>query len=264
MTKWMDIAWAEVGTAEISGPAANPRVLEYFAAAGHPEIASDETAWCAAFGGYCLSKAGVSLDAVPHDLRLRARAYLKLGTPIDEPRVGAIAILARHVDGDAGAAHFTFVAGVTDTHIVGLGGNQSNTVNQTQFPKSSVIGYRWPVVVTARDLDASGSRISRASRQIRNDSAGTGTAETLRNTLPPEMPGLGKIANQATEAMSAFEQLQAFAGFAYGKLPLLLLAATAFFVVRIGWNALAIRSWRAEDASTGAHTGRATTEEADV
>ena len=48
---WMDIARGELGTREVPGPDDNPRVLAYYADAGHPDVRNDETAWCAAFVG---------------------------------------------------------------------------------------------------------------------------------------------------------------------------------------------------------------------
>ena len=249
MARWMDIAWQQVGTAEVPGAAANPQILDYFREVGHPEITSDETAWCAAGAGYCLSKAGVPLDRIPQHERLRAFAYLALGTPIDAPRVGCLAIWEHHVG---------FVAGFTDTHIQLLGANQADAFNVTAFKRASVIGYRWPETLTPADLDASGSRIAKASAQIRNDGINLGGSNIALPQLPTIPPGFGKAAGQARDAMGLFETFSAFATFAWTKLPLLLLAASVFWIGRMIWNAHLIRQWRAEDASTGAHTGRPT------
>lgn len=43
--------------------------------------------------------------------------------------------------------HVGFVVGWNDTHVYLLGGNQSDMVNVTKFPKSSVRGYRWPTTL---------------------------------------------------------------------------------------------------------------------
>lgn len=257
MARWLEIAWSQVGTAEVAGKDANPRIVEYFRTAGFPDVTSDEVAWCGAAVAYCLSKGGVALDAVPQDLRLRARAYLKIGGEISEPRVGAVVVLSRHVAGDPGAGHVGFVAGYSETQIMVLGGNQSNAFNVTPFPRSSVIGYRWPEVVTPADLDARGSRITTTANAVQNDGYKGGVLETASHAFPTDIPpAVGKLAKSATDAIGLYEQFAVFAVFVWSKAPILLGVAGLFFIVRMIWNSEYIRLWRAEDASTGAHQGR--------
>jgi hypothetical protein len=59
---WMIVAKALEGEAEMAGKAANPRILEMFRVAGLAgrslPSASDETAWCAAFGELLPAVAG--------------------------------------------------------------------------------------------------------------------------------------------------------------------------------------------------------------
>ena len=49
-----DLAQEEIGTVEWA-KGNNPKVLAYFKDAGHPEVSTDETAWCAAFVGAMLA-----------------------------------------------------------------------------------------------------------------------------------------------------------------------------------------------------------------
>src|SRR5262245_39000280 len=101
---WLELAWGDLGVAETPGPTHNARVVAYFAAVGHPEVTSDETAWCAAFLGACLERAGV------HSTRsLAARSYLGWGEPISEFRSGAVAVLSRTPDPALG--HVGFLVG---------------------------------------------------------------------------------------------------------------------------------------------------------
>jgi uncharacterized protein (TIGR02594 family) len=72
--RWLELAWADLGVAEGPGGANNPRVVRYYAAAGHPEVRADEVAWCAAFLGACLERAGVGSTR-----SLMARSYLAWG-----------------------------------------------------------------------------------------------------------------------------------------------------------------------------------------
>ena len=60
---WMVAAWGELGQSERAGTATNPRIRDYFSEVGHA-ISDDETAWCAAFVGACLERAGVRQHAL--------------------------------------------------------------------------------------------------------------------------------------------------------------------------------------------------------
>ena len=134
---WLDQAWALLGEHEATGPATNPRLRDLFADAGHPEIVSDEVAWCAAFVSACLERAHV-----PSPKTLRARVYLTWGASLDTPRVGAIAVLSRGQDQNLG--HVGFYLGETPDAIMILGGNQHDAVSIASFPHSQLLGLRWP------------------------------------------------------------------------------------------------------------------------
>jgi uncharacterized protein (TIGR02594 family) len=134
---WLAAAWAELGQHEAPGSATNPRIRAIFADAGHPEVTSDEVAWCSAFVCACLERAQtVSTRS------LMARSHLAWGEPLDAPRTGAIAILSRGDDPALG--HTGFVAGWTDSAIILLGGNQQDGVTVAPFPVNRLIGLRWP------------------------------------------------------------------------------------------------------------------------
>ena len=57
--RWLELAWADLGVAETPGPNHNARVVGYYADVGHPQVEDDETAWCAAFLGSCMERAGI-------------------------------------------------------------------------------------------------------------------------------------------------------------------------------------------------------------
>jgi len=164
MTAWMTEAWTHSGVTETTGPEATPAIKAFFAQVGRPDVVSDEVPWCAAFVNACLDRAGISLNAVPKGERLLARSCLKIGVEIKEPQVGCIAVFKRGADPHAG--HVGFVTGWTATHILLLGGNQANAVNVRAYPRSDLLGLRWPEVKTAADLASEGSRIvTTAARQ---------------------------------------------------------------------------------------------------
>jgi len=96
------LAVKEIGTKEWPGPRHNPRVLAYFQDAGHSWVDDDETAWCAAFMGAMLRRAGL-----PSSGELTARSYLKWGQPTVTPREGDLAIFWRG-DPDGWQGHVGF------------------------------------------------------------------------------------------------------------------------------------------------------------
>lgn len=134
---WLALAWAEFGQHELPGSAANPRIRDLYADAHHPETTSDEVPWCAAYVSACVERSGMRSTR-----SLRARDYLSWGTSLDAPRFGAIAVLSR--DPDPNAGHVAFYIGQTESHLILLGGNQSNAVTVQEFPKSRLLSLRWP------------------------------------------------------------------------------------------------------------------------
>ena len=140
--RWLELAWADLGIAEAPGDADNPLVVRYYADAGHPEVRSDDVAWCAAFVGACLERAGIAGTR-----SLMARSYLAWGEAAPEPRVGALAVLSRGPDTDIG--HVGFLVGLTEANVVLLGGNQADTVSVQSFARSRLLGLRWPATSAA-------------------------------------------------------------------------------------------------------------------
>jgi uncharacterized protein (TIGR02594 family) len=251
---WMDLAWHEQGQHEIAGQQANPAIVQYFAEAGHPEVTSDEVSWCAAFACAMLERAGIRSPRT-----LRARDFLNFGTPIDTPRVGAIAVFSRPPDPSHG--HVGFVTGDTATDIVLLGGNQHDQVSVCHMPKDRLLGLRWPAPdVTAADLKAHGSRtIAHADAAIasKTGAIATGGAAVAGAQLQDQAPGIGHIAARAQElqgATTVFADLVHWAGHAW-----VWLAATLalYFGGKAIWHAYQVRQARTDDANTGAHAGLA-------
>ena len=113
---WLTHAWSAFGVAETPGPASSADILAYYRDAGHPEIRSDDVAWCAAFVGACLERAELRSTR-----SLLARSYLTWGDAIGEPRPGAIAVLSRGSDSTQG--HVGYLVGITAEKLILLGGN---------------------------------------------------------------------------------------------------------------------------------------------
>lgn len=134
---WLEKAWRELGVREVAGAGDNKRIVAMFAEVGHAAIRDDEVAWCAAFLGACLERAGHKSTR-----SLMARSYLSWGRKLNAARQGGIAVLSRGSDPALG--HVGFVVGENDDEIFLLGGNQSNAVTVAAFPKSRVLSFRWP------------------------------------------------------------------------------------------------------------------------
>lgn len=134
---WLEHAWREAGVREKPGTASNDRILQLFRDVGHQTVASDEVAWCAAFVGACLERAGIKSTR-----SLLARSYLDWGEPLDKPHIGAIAVLSR--GSDPGQGHVGFVIGATAAKLFLLGGNQQDAVTVQSFEASRLLGLRWP------------------------------------------------------------------------------------------------------------------------
>ena len=134
---WMVLARRELGVAASPDADSNERILRYFGDIGHAEVKRDNVAWCAAFAGSCLERSGKRSTR-----SLMARSYLTWGTALAEPKIGCVAVLSRGADRRFG--HVGFYAGADGDNILLLGGNQSHSVRIAPFPKSRVLGFRWP------------------------------------------------------------------------------------------------------------------------
>jgi uncharacterized protein (TIGR02594 family) len=137
LPKWYELALAERGVKEAEGAADNPKVQAYYRDAGHPEVKHDSVPWCAAFVGAMLTRAGTTPSG-----ELSARSYLAWGKKLAAPQQGCVVVLRR--GGSSWQGHVTFLDREEGNKLVCLGGNQSDRVCFATFPKSKVLGYRWP------------------------------------------------------------------------------------------------------------------------
>lgn len=134
---WMTIATGEIGVKEYVGKFNNnPRILEYHKTTSLA-ASQDEVSWCAAFVGWCLLKAGLTSTK-----SALARSYINWGVPLSAPKFGAVVVFRRGNNPTFG--HVGFVQKFDANYIYCLGGNQSDSVKISRFPRSSVLGYRWP------------------------------------------------------------------------------------------------------------------------
>ena len=132
-----DIAQSYIGTTEGLGPADNPVILEMYASIGQTHVEHDEVAWCAAFVGHCLEKAGIRSTR-----KLTARSYLDWGVPIEvtDAKKGDIGVIPRGTSRWQG--HVFFIDRIEGGWVWGLGGNQQDAVNVKRYPVAKLLGVR--------------------------------------------------------------------------------------------------------------------------
>lgn len=135
--RWMSHARSQLGQREVPGSASNTRIREYHRVASGVEDA-DDLEWCGSFLNWVMDKAGL-----PRSRSDWARDWLDVGTPLDEPRVGAIVVVARGRGPDSGHVGLYLGPGAPGMIRV-LGGNQDNQVREKEYPAADVLGYRWP------------------------------------------------------------------------------------------------------------------------
>ena len=132
-----EIARGYIGTVEGPGPENNPVIMEMYASVGHDWVEHDSVAWCAAFIGHCLEKAGIRSTR-----KLTARSYLDWGVPVDvmEAQQGDIGVIPRGSSSWQG--HVFFIDRMEGQWVWGLGGNQDDAVNVKRYPVSKLLGIR--------------------------------------------------------------------------------------------------------------------------
>lgn len=137
---WLRHALSLRGTAEVRGPRHSRTIMGWAERLGiwYPD---DETPWCGLFMAHVMST--IFPDAPLPSNVLGAQQWLTFGRKLDGPALGAVVVFWRGSP-RSWKGHVGFYYGETRTHILCVGGNQSNTVNVTRIAKNRVKGYRWP------------------------------------------------------------------------------------------------------------------------
>jgi len=212
MTTMLDIARSHLGVREVTGRQGNnPKILEFFRKAGHPEVEFDEVAWCSAFACACAVDAG--LPTPPKSSSLMARSWLSWGVsvPRDAIRPGDVGVWPR------GKAPFGHVAIVSEVHANGtvtvIGGNQSNTVSYDEMNIKSALDFRRAVPATAGALRRAGSSEIKAGDALQAGGAaasvvsvGLGAAQSVTDATVQALPTVSETLKTATESVTLGDQ----------------------------------------------------------
>lgn len=129
-------ALSQYGVKEIKGEKHNPQIVKYFQEIGHEWVKDDETAWCSAFINWVAKVEGYEFSG-----KLNARSWLNVGASTENPNVGDIVVFWRVARNDW-RGHVGIYIREDDGYIYTLGGNQSNEVKISPYPKYRLLGYR--------------------------------------------------------------------------------------------------------------------------
>jgi uncharacterized protein (TIGR02594 family) len=110
---------------------------ELFRKTGGAVIDPQYVPWCAAFADAILKQSGR-----PGRNSLRAADFLSYGTATDAPSRGDVVVFKSETPGISG--HVGFVVGVEGSRVRYIAGNDSDKVQETTKPLSSVAGFRVP------------------------------------------------------------------------------------------------------------------------
>lgn len=248
--EWLIQARKCLGIKETEGRANNPHVVSFFSESGHPGVIDDSVAWCSAFVGAMLKRAGM-----PNSGSLAARSYLKYGTPVETPQVGDIVVFSR--GNSTWEGHVGFYVGETDTSVKVLGGNQSNKVSIASYSKTRLLGYRRPIAPTVAALREAGSKDIAASDQLIRWGGATVLAAAGTQAAPnmpapavatsPTVEGLQELGLMSNLMKAVMEG--AYAAIAvYQKNVWVSTVIISLVMVYVGWR---IRQTRLERAKRG-------------
>lgn len=135
-----------VGLKEVAGAASSPQVLAMLKL-DNTWPQGDDVPWCSAFVNYI-----AWLLRLPRSKDLRARSWLAVGLPVDEPfkaEAGFDVVVLKRGSGEqpgpdviAAPGHVGFFAGLEGRDVLLLGGNQGDAVNVRRYPRERILGIR--------------------------------------------------------------------------------------------------------------------------
>ncbi|MGF0540577.1 peptidoglycan-binding protein [Agrobacterium sp. ES01] len=141
---WMAEMYRRMGLHEVRDNAALTAFLKLGKFLGDPK----SLPWCGDAVESCLAKV-LPNEPLPSN-PFWAQAWANFGIDAEVPIVGAIGVIRW----SASSGHVGMVAGVSGDKINLLGGNQSNAINISSFPRSKFIAFRWPKTFAVKSYPA--------------------------------------------------------------------------------------------------------------
>lgn len=150
MKRFLEIAEAEKGVAEIAGPGNNPRIIEYHSTTTLKATA-DSVPWCSSFVNWVVTQAGHRGTN-----SAAAKSWLNWGAPLATPEPGCVCVIRQRnagadpATGSATGYHVGFWLRQMDGRVYLRGGNQSDQVKDSSFGLGAyvIVGYRRPTLKT--------------------------------------------------------------------------------------------------------------------
>jgi len=124
------------GTKEIVGKENNPAIVAMFQEIGFEWVKDDETSWCSAALNFVCKKLGYERSG-----KLDAKSWLKMPIVVLKPSLGDIVVFYRG-DVKGWQGHVGLFINWDEKNIWVLGGNQSDSVNITSYPRERLLGFR--------------------------------------------------------------------------------------------------------------------------
>jgi uncharacterized protein (TIGR02594 family) len=143
LPKLVSTAIQYLGIKEIPGGKSNPVILNMAESIGLKGVyTDDDTSWCAVFINFLFKITGKPAVDPKGDIYnlMRAKWLLNWGNKVEikDMKLGDIGILDR-----AGGGHVFIIIGKTPNgNVIGLGGNQSNSVTFSEFDINRLLGVR--------------------------------------------------------------------------------------------------------------------------
>lgn len=134
LSRLLEIGLSQYGIKEIPGAKNNPEIMKYFKEIGQDWVQGDETAWCSAFVNWCAKIKGYEYSG-----KLNARSWLNMGMKCNF-NVADIVVLWRVSPSDW-RGHVGIPIKEDKNYIWILGGNQSNMVRISAYPKERLLAY---------------------------------------------------------------------------------------------------------------------------
>lgn len=136
------VAASQIFVTEATGVANNPKIVQYAIDCGFKDYKSDDIAWCSLFMCWIAKQLGLT-----HTNSLMARSWLTYGDKVmTEPSVGDIVVLWRgspdSITGHVGLFLNEITRADGKTYLRIIGGNQSDSVKISEYPKEQLLDYR--------------------------------------------------------------------------------------------------------------------------
>lgn len=143
LPKLVNAAIQYLGIREVVGKGSNPVIMNMAKELNVADIyTDDDMSWCALFINYLCKITGKPIVDIKGDKYnlLRAKWLLNWGNavPIKDMQLGDIGVLNR----DGGGHVFIIIAKAKNGNVIGIGGNQSNSVTFSEFDIKRLVGVR--------------------------------------------------------------------------------------------------------------------------